>query len=620
MAILPSDIKLLESERMRDTPDGGGRMTGNIIPSGVMNNVFPKVSRVDSVYGRVNLRKIYVAVRTATLDMYAGAHSIITDPPDNDRISCVLFSTGSSFDTRTQARNRIESYVVAGPLSRMRLYGNQLIGQKAISTYQRVEEPLPDVGDVLVLSVEANGYTPAEQYVRITDVEHEVRTFSDDRGDYTRRVLLIKIGSTLAQTFTGAEPSRFSTDPSPTKVRVTQVADASKYYGIQPITELATAGALTLRLSSVYAPLVPSTQRETGISLAQIAGTNVLRPSASEKTPWVEAVTIPSGSPQARTITLRLPTGVSSGTLDLRIMHNNTSTTFQTAADNGTGALVNGGVTGQSVTVTGGSIDYVTGLLVIEINYGNGATGRLDYRYRPAVTVDGPAHTKQTPITLGNRGTVYVETLRPVPSPGTLIVDFRALGKWYRLRDDGSGQLFGNQPSEGTGSVDYVTGAVIVTLGALPDVDSSVLYAWGTPAHYDIRTAATIELPAWTHQCAHQSIEPGSVVVTWEVSGVTKTAAADAAGVFSGDGTGRVNHALGQLFLRPTSLPDPGTTPLVTYDAGGLVVEDFTPSVDGNGFVQVTVAGAPIAPKSLVVEFETIREKTETEKLVGSAT
>ena len=612
MAILPSDIKLLESERMRDTPDGGGRMTGNIIPSGVMNNVFPKVSRVDSVYGRVNLRKIYVAVRTATLDMYAGAHSIITDPPDNDRISCVLFSTGSSFDTRTQARNRIESYVVAGPLSRMRLYGNQLIGQKAISTYQRVEEPLPDVGDVLVLSVEASGHTPAEQYVRITDVEHEVRTFTDDRGDYDRRVLLIKIGSTLAQTFTGAEPSRFSSDPSPTKVRVTQVADASKYYGIQPITELATAGALSLRLSSVYAPLVPSTQRETAVSLASITGATVLQASAAG-TVEVSMATATGDLFNGIVCTDFVP-----GTLVVSVWRNlGGIVSLATAYDDGAGNLRYLS-TGGAIT---GTIDYDTRRWSIT---GQGVASTPDnrskYRFQPRASISGPANTKQVPVTLGTRGSVYVESLRPIPAPGTLVVDYRALGKWYRLRDDGSGQLVGNQPSEGTGSVDYISGAVIVTLGALPDVDSSVLYAWGTPAHYDIRTAATIELPAWTHQTAHQSIEPGSVVVTWEVEGVPKTAAADAAGVFSGDGAGRVNHALGQLFLRPTSLPDPGTTPQVTYDAGGLVVEDFTPSVDGNGFVQVTVAGAPIAPKSIVVELETIREKTETEKLVGSTT
>ena len=162
------------------TPDGGGRMTQNVIPSGQAGNVFQKVSRIDSVYGRVNLLKIYVAVRTATLEMYAGAHAIITAPPENDRISCCLFSTGSWFDQRSAARDRIESYVVAGPISRMRVYGQQLIGQRAILLYQRPEDPLPDVGEVYVLSVESGAGAGTQQYVRITAVNHELRTFTDN--------------------------------------------------------------------------------------------------------------------------------------------------------------------------------------------------------------------------------------------------------------------------------------------------------------------------------------------------------------------------------------------------------------------------------------------------------
>ena len=141
MTILPSNIRLLESERMTDTSDGGGRRTSRVIPDGVAGNIFPKVSRVDSVYGRVNLRKIYPHINTATLDVYAGAHFIITDAPDNDRIGVLAFSTGSDFDLRASARDRIESYVIAGPDSRMVLYGRQLLGARAILVYQRAEEP-----------------------------------------------------------------------------------------------------------------------------------------------------------------------------------------------------------------------------------------------------------------------------------------------------------------------------------------------------------------------------------------------------------------------------------------------------------------------------------------------
>ncbi len=80
MSIVKTDIKLMSSERLDDTSDGGGRMTGNVIPDNVIGNLFPKISRVDAVYGRVNMRKVFLSVRTATLDAYAGAHMIVTEP------------------------------------------------------------------------------------------------------------------------------------------------------------------------------------------------------------------------------------------------------------------------------------------------------------------------------------------------------------------------------------------------------------------------------------------------------------------------------------------------------------------------------------------------------------
>src|SRR5574343_1918864 len=203
MTINATDIKLLASERMADTSDGGGRRTGNVIPDGVAGNIFPKVSRLDSVYGRVNLRKIYGAVSTANIDTYAGAHAVIMDAPDNERIHAALFSTGSDFDDRTAARDRSESYVIAGPESRMVLYGRQLVGQGAIQVYQKPEEALPEVGDVYCLSKEAGAVTEYQQFVRITDVTHEVRTLTDGSGDFKVRVLSLKIGAPLRYEFAG---------------------------------------------------------------------------------------------------------------------------------------------------------------------------------------------------------------------------------------------------------------------------------------------------------------------------------------------------------------------------------------------------------------------------------
>src|SRR5574343_621422 len=331
MTINATDIKLLASERMADTSDGGGRRTGNVIPDGVAGNIFPKVSRLDSVYGRVNLRKIYGAVSTANIDTYAGAHAVIMDAPDNERIHAALFSTGSDFDDRTAARDRIESYVIAGPESRMVLYGRQLVGQGAILAYQREEEPLPEIGTVFAISTESGGSIIAQQFVRVEDVEHEVRTFTDSGGDFRRRVVTLRSGAALRYECQGlAAPSRFSADAISVtgRIRTTTVADAARYYGIQPLAAAADAGDLTIDLASVFSPIVPTTQRETPVSLAAADGAFVSVPTASA------VVSAPPFLPAAPVVpfSFMLPTPPNPGTVKI-------SNQYCVCADDGAGAI-----------------------------------------------------------------------------------------------------------------------------------------------------------------------------------------------------------------------------------------------------------------------------------------
>ena len=62
MAISETDLKLLKSERMTDFTDGGGKMTGNEVADGIVNNMFNDISQLDRTYGRVSLRKVYMGV------------------------------------------------------------------------------------------------------------------------------------------------------------------------------------------------------------------------------------------------------------------------------------------------------------------------------------------------------------------------------------------------------------------------------------------------------------------------------------------------------------------------------------------------------------------------------
>ena len=133
MPILTGDIQLLASERLSDTFDGGGRMTGRVIVDGQSNNLFPDISELDRTYGRVSLRKCFVGVLTDSTDSYYGAHAIVADAPDDPRVAVTLFTTRSWVDQREAAKDRIERYLARGIRWPGQLLERQLTGQRAIA-------------------------------------------------------------------------------------------------------------------------------------------------------------------------------------------------------------------------------------------------------------------------------------------------------------------------------------------------------------------------------------------------------------------------------------------------------------------------------------------------------
>ncbi|MFC7459798.1 hypothetical protein [Hydrogenophaga defluvii] len=587
MTINLSDIKLLESERMSDAANGGGRRTSRVIVDGEPGNIFPKIGRVGGVYGRVNLRKVFGAVVTANLDVYADAHAIITDAPDDPKIHNNLFSTGSDYDTRTAARDRIESYVVAGPESRMVLYGRQLVGQQAVLVYQRVEEPLPEVGEVYCLSKEVGSVTNYQQFVRVGDITHEVRTFTDASGEFQRRLITLEIGAPLRYEFRGPDtPSRTTSVARESLVRGTTVADASRYFGIRPLAEAADEDDLTIRVDSVYSPIVPTTQRESPISLASIGGAGGY------------VLTAPSGFSVGSSFlggfggSYYFSRGIKPGTLVV------SKGATVMATDDGSGLVVPTAAGAASGFDYAGAVDYASGAVTGLVTFVSDSIG---FSALPATEVSQPARTKEIEITLGNRGTVYSEVLNPLPNPGSVIVDYRALGKWYRLRDDGTGAVSGNDPTYGTGTVDYVTGALVFTLGALPDVESSIPISWGSTVDYVIRAGATQDTGSATSfrqslTLTHLPIEPSSLELQFISGGTAYTATANGSGVFSGNGvTGTVDHSTGAVEITYTTRKP---------DVASIVTADYNQQLEDNPAAPVNVANEVFdieldVPKSL---------------------
>jgi len=554
MPITAPDIKLLESERMADTTDGGGRRTSRVIPDGVAGNIFPKVSRLDAVYGRVNLRKVYGAVQTADVDTYAGAHAVITDAPDNDKIHCTLFSTASEFDTRTAARDRIESYVTSGPESRMVLLGRQLLGQQSIVAYQREEEALPEIGEVFCLSSETGSVVTNQQYFRVDTVDSEIRTFTESAGsgfvDFKRRVITIGTGIPLRYEFNGPEnATQSSAVVRPSKLRSTTVVDAARYFGIKPLAAAAAQGDLEVMVSSVYTPIVPTTNRETPLSNSTLGGAvNVVPAKAS-----TVIETVYTAMAVGSVIYTRRP--ITPGTLSVTV-------SGTTVTDNKTGSIVN--------ATFSATVDYENGTISRTGGTATGSYTTYTLTYQPAGVASQTAQTLDTPITLANRGTVYTFTLNPLPAPGTAYVDYRALGKWYRLRDTGAGELLGGDVAYGVGSVNYATGAVVLTLGALPDVGSSVLLGWGSPVHYAIRADGTSDAGTSLKQTItlpDLPISPDSLSLTYTSGAVQYTATDNSVGVITGNGvTGTVNYTTGVVNLDYTTrLPDASTQVAFAY-------------------------------------------------------
>lgn len=232
------------------------------------------------------------------------------------------------------------------------------------------------------------------------------------------------------------------------------------------------------------------------------------------------------------------------------------------------------------------------------------------------VTVGVSPHTMRVKIGQENRSFSYVQILNPIPAPGTIEVSFLALGEWYSLLDDGAGVLTG----QGTGTVNYLTGSISVTLPSLPDSASSLIFAWGEQTGYvNMSGTATFRPPEFSFDLTHKGIDPGSLVVTWLSGGVLKTATAAANGTLSGDATGFVAHTIGQLTIRPTAMLDAAGEFSISYTWSSVRTETKTGLIaSGGGLVTFSTSEVPVEG-SIMVEWFTTKSTSLTSGASQSA-
>jgi hypothetical protein len=589
MPILSGDVVLLASAVMADVAEGGGAPTGTVI-SDAENALFPDISELDRAGGRVNLRKVFLGVRSDDTDVYFGANVVVAQPPTDANTAVTLFARDATFDTRSEAQSRVEAYLNKGPLWPGYLYEGHITGQRVVQLFQRPSEAPPTVGQTLVLVKDEGLSTQVEQYIRAITVSSVTRTFTaGDGSEYQAAIVSVFLSDALRFDCPGSPASEtFARLSTAAAVRDTVVADAGTYAGVSPLAESVSMGAMKIKAESIYSQLVPSAQTEAPLS--------VMPPYAAAGLPIPGAGSVTYTATHAWTPTtkLALPGGCLPGSLSIQVAG-------VTITDAG-GML-------RSAGADVGTIDYANGLLTSAA--GDYSASKV-ITYTPAAQVLRVPQSAEIEITAASRSQSYVGVIDPQPQPGTLSASYRAGGRWYVLSDDGTGALKGSDASYGAGTFNPATGGYILTLGVLPDVGSSVILSWGAPTQetrhptaVTLKATQTIALapPAGT------SVQPGSVTVSWLQAGVSKSATAGADGVLSGHATGTVRVAQGVIeAFAPATLPAVGAQLTIGYVAGPKTSDAFAhPSRQGDGRLAVT-ASAAITPGSLEVEWNTVTD------------
>ncbi|HHQ4508560.1 TPA: curculin (mannose-binding) lectin protein [Aeromonas hydrophila] len=599
MTILSGDIKLLTSQRMTDTPDGGGRITGKEVVSGDHNSIFPDVSDLDRSGGVVNMRKVYLATQTDDTDTYFGANATVLLPPADPNVGLCLMSTKDHHDTRAAARDVLERYLARGPKWRGFLYDTQLQGQRAIRFFQRVEVRLPEIGETLVLVGNEGKAGEFEQYVRVLEVNQALAKFQiPGVPEFTRNIVTCVLADPLRYTFEGEQPTPYDVvTNAKTALRETVVADAANYYASTKLAEDVAFGALQVKAKTIFTQLVPAARTE--VPAVDLTAAGELASLVDSGKGLVSFNTAASIAPSRG---LFLGSGAKPGTVTITIG-------AAVITDRGGELVVAGSVIG--------SIDYGRGSLEFNAQCPNYGTASKAISFWPAARPSRIADTARIEIKANNRGYAYTITLQPTPAPGTLTVSFMAQGKWYDLKDNGRGELRGADLSYGSGTLNFASGSVLLTLGALPDVDTSIMFSWATPVNYTNRSGQAISISKSAWQLPHTGITPKSLVLTWGAGKTANDSVGD--GKIRGDITGTINYAEGIIDLEHITLPALGQEYAAQYQYGEPVTERHVEpgrlSTPGQvGHLSITLDGSGggahnLTPGSVRVKFNALYHK-----------
>lgn len=581
MPIETKDLVLYESERLTDNDDGGGKYNGQIIIDGQSNNLFDDVSELDRTMGDVSMRKIFPAVTTNDTDKLMGATVFISENPKDPNVSALLFSTKNWTDERQSAQNRVENYLAKGGQIAGTPLDTHWLGMKQLQVAMFPQETESSVGDTIVLVSDEGKALEHEQYLRIIKVETRTAIMVIDGKNVEYKIATYLLNDPLDMDFVGLSASQwYKGQASKTIIRDSIVADTGSYYASAGLSEDVQVGEFTVNAESIFSQIIPSAQTESPIVDVNAAG---------------ESTILVPGNDGLITASFPTTVGVSQNLyIGSSVMPSSVAFTLfgQPVTDQG-------GLLKTSSGTQVGTIDYQRGLIQWTSSATTGAT-TLVITFKPAAAPNQYFQSYAIPVTQNNQSTNWTGVLVPIPAPGSLSISYMSQGKFYELKDDGSGQLKGSSSSFGSGRINYETGSWLLTTGALPDVDTPILLLWGTPIVTFVRSNLSVNKAAFEFNLGQVGIAPG-VTINWLLEGVAKTAVSNAQGKFTGDATGEINYATGMGKIIPNKLPQKNTQFTVIYDYGNQLTQTKSAiAPDGNQKLSFTIGtGAAIQPNSV---------------------
>ena len=581
MAIETNNLVLYKSERLTDTSDGGGKYNGQVVVDGQSNNLFDDIAEMDRTMGDVSMRKIFPAVTTNDTDKLMGATVFISENPVDPNVSALIFSTKSWTDERQAAKNRVENYLAKGGQIAGTPLDTHWQGMKSVQVAMFPTETESSVGDTIVLISNEGKPLEREQYIRITKVETRTAIMIVDGKQVEYKIATYTINDPLVVDFVGLSAKQwYNGDKSVSIIRDTIVADTGNYYGSVGLKTEAKVGEYTVNAKDIFSQIIPSAQTETPIIDVNAAGESVVLVAGNDA-----AITVSIPTTVSTSQNLYLGSGVMPSSLSFLLFG-------QVVTDQG-------GLLKTSSGTQVGTVNYQKGLIQWTSAATTGAT-TLNITFKPAAAPNQYYQSYAVPVTQNNQSTNWTGVLVPTPAPGSLSISYMSQGKFYELKDDGSGQLKGSSASFGSGRINYETGSWLLTTGALPDVDTPILLLWGTPIVTFVRSNLGVEKAAFKFDLSRLGIASG-VTATWLLEGEPKTAISNAQGKFTGDATGDINYALGIGKIIPNKLPQKNTQFTVTYSYGVALTQsksDITP--DGSQKLTFTIGtGAAIQPNSV---------------------